>query len=89
MITRSWWLEAQPRLGDALRVPLHRLHYWDTAIIAVLLAAKAPAGVMTPEFALLAKSSEELLKQPPAAAKGPAHAAPFPSPLRIPPGRRF
>jgi len=89
LIARAWWLEVQTRLGDELRVPLHQLHYWDTAIVAVLLAAKAPAGVRTPEFALLAKSSEELLKQPPGAPKGPAQAVPFPSSMRTPPGRRF
>ena len=89
LVTRAWWLEVGTRRGDVLRVPLHQLHFWDTAIVAVLLAAQAPAGVVTPEFALLAKSSEELLKQPPGARKGPANPAAFPSPLRMPPPRRF
>lgn len=87
LITRAWWMEIHGRSGGELRVPLHQLHYWDTAIVAVLLAARAPAEAITPGFALLVKSSEELLKQPPGASRAPGRAAPFPSRLRTPPTR--
>ena len=86
-IVRAWWIELGTRAGEVVRVPLHRLHYWDTAVVSVLLAAKAPVEAQSKEFALLAKSSEELLKQPPGAKRPAPTSAPFPSPMRMPPGR--
>ncbi len=80
LLSRAWWLDLWERGAEGpMRLPLHHLHYWDAAVLAVLLAARAPAGAPTAAFALLAGSSAELLKERTGPARGPLGKSAFPS----------